>query len=164
VPGAAGGGAVTLYRVTLRQPDGRETTLDVSRDAFVWDAARAAGLELPHRCLQGWCLSCAARLVSGTVDQSAARRYYAADADAGFVLLCTARPTTDLVLETHAREAMRAARRARRLPYPRGDWGWADAAERTSAPAAGAPAAPLTEAGGGEPTAPLGPVPVGVRR
>jgi hypothetical protein len=46
-----------------------------------------------------------------------------ADRQQGYILLCTARPRADLVIDTHARDAMRAARDAAGLPYPRGDWG-----------------------------------------
>lgn len=114
---------MTTYTATLRLPDGEEFRLAVLPAESILDAAARGGLELPHRCLQGWCLSCAGRLVAGYVDQRAARRYYPEDAQEGFVLLCTARPTSDVVVETHARDAMRAARIARGLPCPRGDWG-----------------------------------------
>ncbi len=110
-------------RVTLRFPDGAAAEIVVKDGQYVLEAALAAGLDLPHSCLQGWCLTCAARLIEGEMDQRDSRRYYPADRACGFVLPCTGRPLTDLVLETHAREAMRAARRAAGLPYPRGDWG-----------------------------------------
>lgn len=109
--------------VTLRLPDGSVHHILVEPGQYVLEAALAAGLELPHSCLQGWCLTCAARLLEGTMDQRDSRRYFPADRAAGFVLPCTGRPLTPLVLETHAREAMRAARRALGLPYPHGNWG-----------------------------------------
>lgn len=111
------------YLVTLRTPDRRETTLRVDADRHILDAALEADLDLPFSCLQGWCLTCAARIVSGEVDQRDSRRYYPQDREAGFVLLCTGRAASDLVLDTHARDAMREARRTARLPFPRGDWG-----------------------------------------
>ncbi|MBX6352670.1 MAG: 2Fe-2S iron-sulfur cluster binding domain-containing protein [Thermoflavifilum sp.] len=87
---------------------------------FLWDAAAASGVTLPHVCLQGWCLTCAARLVAGRVDMSAARRYYPADEAAGFILPCTAVPVTDVVVVTHQRDAMIQHRRQHRLPAPSG--------------------------------------------
>ena len=54
----------------------------------------------------------------GAVDQSAARRYYGEDREAGFVLLCTARARSDLVLVTGQADAMRAHRAALGLPAP----------------------------------------------
>lgn len=111
------------HRVACRLPDGREVTLRVREDEHILDAALAAGLDLPYRCLQGWCLTCAARLVEGEVDQRDSRRYFPQDREEGFVLLCTGRPASDVVVQTHAREAMRAARTRHRLPFPKGDWG-----------------------------------------
>ena len=111
------------YRVVLRLREGSEATLNVRDEQYILDAALDAGIVLPYSCLQGWCLTCAARLVEGTLDQSDSRRYYAQDRTEGFALLCTAKPRSDCVLETHARTAMRRARDMHRLPYPRGDWG-----------------------------------------
>lgn len=111
------------YRVELRQPDGAIHVVSVDAGEHVLDAALAAGIDLPYSCLQGWCLTCAARLVDGEVDQSDSRRYFAQDRAEGFMLPCTARPRTDLVLETHARDAMRGARDVHGLPYSKGDWG-----------------------------------------
>jgi ferredoxin len=109
--------------VTFRLPDGTERDIPADADQHLLDVGLAAGLDLPFRCLQGWCLTCAARLVSGEVDQRDSRRYFDQDREAGFVLPCTGRPKSDVVVETHARDAMRRARDKHRLPYPRGDWG-----------------------------------------
>lgn len=92
-------------------------------DEHVLDAARRHGLTLPSACEQGWDLACACTVVSGSVDNSDARRYYDEDREAGFALICTARPTSDLRLRTHQSAAMREHRRAHRLPAPRGSWG-----------------------------------------
>jgi ferredoxin len=71
-------------------------------------------------CLQGWCLTCAARVEGGGEwDQSEARRYYEEDRRAGFILLCAACPRSDLVVRTHQRLAMRDHRDALGLPAPR---------------------------------------------
>lgn len=114
---------MSTFRVTFRMPDGSAPAVDVGEDEHVLDAALAAGLELPYSCLQGWCLTCAARVTSGVVDQRDSRRYYAADREAGFALICTGRPRSDLVVEPFARDAMRRERDRRHLPYPHGDWG-----------------------------------------
>jgi ferredoxin len=114
---------MAAYQVTLRLPDGSEHTLPASHDQHLLDAALEAGLDLPYRCLQGWCLTCAARLLKGRVDQQHSRRYFAEDRDAGFILPCTGRAQSDLLIETHARDAMRRNREAHHLPFPRGNWG-----------------------------------------
>jgi ferredoxin len=100
--------------------DGKEVRLPVRDDQYLLSAAVEEGLDLPFMCLQGWCTTCAGRLLEGKVDQSEARRFYPEDEAAGFVLLCSAYPRSDVRILTHQKEAMRAHRRARGLPAPRG--------------------------------------------
>jgi ferredoxin len=100
--------------------DAGETTVEVGEDEYLLDAGRAAGLELPSMCLQGWCTTCAGRLEEGEVDQSEALRFYPEDAKAGFVLLCSAYPRSPCRIRTHQKEAMREHRVALGLPVPRG--------------------------------------------
>jgi ferredoxin len=97
-----------------------ETQTTAREDEYLLDAAARAGLELPAMCLQGWCLTCAGKILQGQVDQSEARRFYPQDAQAGFVLLCSAYPRSDLRILTEQKEEMRAHRRALGLPAPRG--------------------------------------------
>src|SRR5260370_10945216 len=107
-----------FYQVIFDLPSG-EVTIQVRGDEFILDAARRAGLDLPSLCERGWCITCATRILSGSVDQSASLRYYEADRQAGFALICTARPRSDLRLRPYAVEEMRAHRDAHRLPAPR---------------------------------------------
>ena len=107
------------FLVTFRGPFGEER-LVVRPDQAILDAGLRAGLDLPNSCCQGWCLTCAARLISGSVAHPHARRYYAKDAEAGFILPCTAEPRSDCVLETHQKEPMKQWRRLHHLPAPGG--------------------------------------------
>jgi ferredoxin len=101
-------------------PDGSERQLEVEGDEYILVAAFREGLELPHMCLQGWCLSCAGRVLGeGCWDQSHSRRYFDEDREAGYILLCTARPCSDLKIRTHQRIPMRDHRIAEGLPAPR---------------------------------------------
>lgn len=111
--------AVT-HRVTFVTPDGEETRVRVAEDEYLLDAGLAAGLDLPYRCRQGWCTTCASRLLEGSVDASEALRFYEEDEKAGFVLICSAYPRSDLVVETHRREAIREHRDRHGLPVSRG--------------------------------------------
>lgn len=104
-------------------PDGETHTVRVGSETHILDAALASGLALPFRCLRGWCLTCAARLEKGSVDQSDSLRYYQVDREAGFTLLCTARACSDLVVRTHASQDMKQHREKHDLPYPKGKWG-----------------------------------------
>jgi len=94
--------------------------VDVPADAYLLDALRQAGHDLPASCLQGWCLTCAARLLSGEVDQTDAVRYFPQDREAGFVLLCSAKPRSPLRLVTHQKAACQQNRRRLGLPTPLG--------------------------------------------
>lgn len=105
--------------MTFVTPAG-ETTVAAAADEDLLSAAARAGLDLPFTCLQGWCISCAARLERGQVDQSQAQRFYPEDRAAGFVLLCSAYPRTNVRLFTHQKEAMRQHRRRLGLPVPGG--------------------------------------------
>jgi CDP-4-dehydro-6-deoxyglucose reductase, E3 len=88
----------TAYSVRI-EPHGR--TLRVERDEPVLQAALAAGLNLPHSCKSGHCSSCRARLLAGEIYYPNGRPpgVTAEEARAGQVLLCQARPRSDLVVE-----------------------------------------------------------------
>jgi ferredoxin len=108
-----------VFQVTLLLPNGDETTIPVAREEHIWDAAFAAGINLPALCHQGYCLTCAARLVgSGEVDQSDSLVYYPEDREAGFVLPCTGKPRSNLKLRTHQAKEMREFRKQRKLLAP----------------------------------------------
>jgi ferredoxin len=109
-----------IHNVRLILPNGAEHVLAVSDDEAILVTAFRAGLDLPSMCLQGWCLSCAGRIEGGGEwDQSESRRYYPSDREAGFILLCTACPRSDLVIRTHQRVNMRDLRDEHGLPAPR---------------------------------------------
>ena len=98
-------------------PEGRRT-IECGEDEHIWDAAARSGITLPSICHQGRCLTCAAKLVEGDVDQSASNAYYPEDREAGFVLLCTGRPRSDVTVRTHQQWEMRRHRVACGLPAP----------------------------------------------
>ncbi len=96
----AGANALTSDDYTVRiEPHGR--VIRVRAGQPVLEAALAAGLNLPHSCKSGHCSSCRARLRTGEVSYPGVRPagITAAEEEAGNILLCQARPKTDLVLE-----------------------------------------------------------------
>ena len=94
------------FRVTLHRP-GESFEFDAPADEFLLYAMQDAGIESPQICEQGWCLACAAKLVSGEVDRSAALTNYPEDAEAGFVLLCSTLPRSALTLTQDIHETRR---------------------------------------------------------
>ena len=105
------------WDVVLELPGGVRK-LRCDEDEYLWWAAAREGISLPSICLQGRCLECAARLLHGRVDLSAADSYFPEDEAAGFVLLCRARPRSSLRIRTHQADEMRARRLAHGLPAP----------------------------------------------
>jgi ferredoxin len=107
------------FDVTFVLPTGEERTIQVGPNEHIWDAAAAAGIKLPALCHQGRCLTCAGRLMDGgDVDQSDSVSYYPEDREAGFVLLCTAKPRSPLRILTNQQKEMREHRRRKKLPAP----------------------------------------------
>jgi ferredoxin len=110
---------VATFQATFVTPGG-EITAVVGPEQYLLDAAVEAGLDLPFMCLQGWCTTCAGKVLDGTVDQSEARRIFPQDMAAGFVLLCSAYARSNVRILTHQKEEIRAHRRALGLPAPQG--------------------------------------------
>src|SRR5690349_6619824 len=90
----------TAYLVSLETPNGKRS-VRCRPNEFIWNAAARHGILLPAICHQGRCLTCAGLLLSGTVDQTSANSYFPEDKAAGFVLLCTAKPCSDVRVRTH---------------------------------------------------------------
>jgi ferredoxin len=86
-----------VHRVTLVNREGRSHL--VGEDQALLAALEAAGEVLPVGCRYGGCVTCAARLVSGEVEQRDARALKPWQLEQGYVLLCVARPRADCVLE-----------------------------------------------------------------
>jgi ferredoxin len=103
--------------VNLETPSGPRC-FECGEHEYILDCAARHEVPLPSICRQGWCLTCAGLLLSGAVDQTAARAFYPADRAAGFALLCTAKPLGDLRIRTHEADAMRRHRKALGLPAP----------------------------------------------
>ena len=81
------------FRITVT---GTEFRFHCETNESVLDAAQRAGLELPYSCRKGVCGTCKGRVVSGDVRAFAGDALGAAERAEGQVLLCNARPRSDL--------------------------------------------------------------------
>jgi ferredoxin len=94
----------TTWRVHI-EPGGHE--IRVGADENVLGVALAAGIALPHSCRAGRCASCKSKLVSGIIEypDGTPPGITATEIERGEVLLCQARPRSDLRVE--ARRVLR---------------------------------------------------------
>ena len=74
-------------------------TITISPDKFILAAAKAEGMRLPSSCTKGMCGTCKCKLVSGTVYMTPAGGIRQREIDQGMILICCAKPTSDLVIE-----------------------------------------------------------------
>jgi len=74
-------------------------TINVPAARHILDAARGAGLRLPSSCTKGMCGTCKSKLVSGKVEMNHQGGIRQREIDAGMILICCAKPLTDLVIE-----------------------------------------------------------------
>ena len=85
--------------VTITLANRAGATYRVDRKKPLLDALEARGMSLPYGCRYGGCISCAAKLLSGEIDQRAGVALNGRQLANGYVLLCIARPLTDCTFD-----------------------------------------------------------------
>jgi len=85
------------YTITMKNRGNAK--VDVFDDEPILDAAEEQGHVLPYGCRYGGCVTCAARLIKGKVDQPDASGLKSYMRDAGFILTCCAYPRSNCVIE-----------------------------------------------------------------
>jgi ferredoxin len=85
------------HKVTFRNRQNK--TLEVSEDEAILDVFEAAGLVLPVACRYGGCITCAAKMISGSVRQPKGTAVNKRQSRDGYVLLCVARPKENCVFD-----------------------------------------------------------------
>ena len=63
------------------------------------NSLREKGVDLPYGCKYGGCITCAAKLIDGEVNQKAQVALNNRQINDGYVILCVARPRSDCTFE-----------------------------------------------------------------
>ena len=85
------------YSITIANRDGE--TYEVDRRRSLLESLREKGIDLPYGCRYGGCITCAAKLVAGEVDQRGQVALNNRQVNNGYVVLCVARPKSDCTFE-----------------------------------------------------------------
>lgn len=86
-----------VHRVTLSNRNG--ATYSVNGRRPLLEQLRGQGVDLPYGCEYGGCITCAAKLVAGNIDQRRQIALNNRQIANGYVILCVARATSDITLE-----------------------------------------------------------------
>lgn len=85
---------------------GKIHTLQVPENETILSVADATGLELPSSCNAGVCTTCAGQISEGTVDQTDGMGVSPDLQKQGYVLLCIAKPLSDLKIQTEKEDEL----------------------------------------------------------
>ncbi len=85
------------HRIILANRGGQTFEVDGASPLLV--TLENYGVSLPYACRYGGCISCAAKLLAGEVDQSGGVALNGRQMRDGYVLLCVARPQSDCTLD-----------------------------------------------------------------
>ena len=85
------------FAITLANQDGQ--AYEVYGDEVILDALEDQDVVLPYGCRYGGCITCAAKLIDGDVDQSEGVALNGRQLADGYVLLCVAKPMSDCTFD-----------------------------------------------------------------
>ena len=85
------------YNITITNCGNKIYTVDARLPLL--NSLREQGVDLPYGCRYGGCITCAAKLTEGSVNQSAQVALNNRQINEGYVILCVARATSDCKLE-----------------------------------------------------------------
>ena len=94
---SCGADATQRFVITLANKDGQRYEVDGKVPLLT--ALERRGVSLPYGCRYGGCISCAAKLLAGEVDQSEGVALNGRQIRHGYVLLCVARPLSHCTFE-----------------------------------------------------------------
>lgn len=88
---------MAVTRITLANRD--QAVYHVKGRKPLLDELRDQGVDLPYGCRYGGCITCAAKLISGEVEQRAQVALNNRQINDGYIVLCVARAKTDCIME-----------------------------------------------------------------
>ena len=89
--------AVKIFKVEISNRRGKSYKVEDKRPLL--DSLKEQGVDLPYGCKYGGCITCAAKLVYGEVDQTRQVALNNRQINDGYIILCVARPRSNLILE-----------------------------------------------------------------
>ena len=88
------------YPVTVHNYRGdQKLSVEVPEDRFIWWYLEEQGHVLPHLCISGCCTTCAAKVISGQLEQPDALGLTTDLQREGYCLLCVSYPRSELHLQ-----------------------------------------------------------------
>ncbi len=89
------------HKITIhKRGENRSITLDVPDGEFILRFFESKGEKLPYSCRNGCCTTCAVKIIQGTLDQSLGIGLSKQMQDKGYALLCIAKASGPLEVET----------------------------------------------------------------
>ena len=86
-----------IHNVTIKNRENAIFQVEANRPLL--DSLRDQGVDLPYGCKYGGCITCAAKLISGKVDQRRQVALNNRQINDGYIILCVARPKSDCTLQ-----------------------------------------------------------------
>ncbi len=86
-----------IHNVTIKNR--KNAIFQVEANRPLLDSLRDQGVDLPYGCKYGGCITCAAKLISGKIDQRRQVALNNRQISDGYIILCVARPKSDCTLE-----------------------------------------------------------------
>ena len=77
----------------------KNKTFEVKGNKSLLQELRSQGVDLPYGCQYGGCITCAAKLIDGEVDQRNQVALNNRQINDGYIILCVARAKTDCTIE-----------------------------------------------------------------